>query len=181
VRNFTEGLDVNWSDFFRTTRRDELERQCAERRIEWKWRNDNELQTSKARPAVARHPKTGEMVFFNQLQLHHASCLEPSVRESLLSTVGEERLPRNVYYRDGSSIDDAVMAEVDAVYQQVKVSFSWQEGDIMMLDNMLVAHGRNPFEGERKIVVALGEICHEEAQEILSHEKAQKAQRSVNA
>ena len=164
VRNFTEGLDVSWSDFFRTTRRDELEKQCAERRIDWKWRNDNELQTSKARPAVARHPKTGEMVFFNQLQLHHATCLEPSVRESLLSTVGEERLPRNVYYRDGTSIDDAVMAEVSAAYQQAKVSFSWQEGDIMMLDNMLVAHGRNPFEGERKIVVALGDMCHEEAQ-----------------
>jgi len=164
VRNFTEGLDVSWSDFFRTTQREELEKQCAERGIEWKWQNNNELQTSKVRPAVAQHPKTGEIVFFNQLQLHHASCLEPSVRESLLNTVGEERLPRNVYFRDGSSIEDALMAEVDAVYQQAKVSFSWQDGDIMMLDNMLAAHGRNPFEGERKIVVALGEMCHEEAQ-----------------
>jgi amino acid adenylation domain-containing protein len=165
VRNFTEGLDVSWSDFFRTTQREQLEKQCEERRIEWKWGKTNELQTSKARPAVARHPKTGEMVFFNQLQLHHVSCLEPSVRESLLNTVGEERLPRNVYYRDGSRIDDDVMAEVDAAYQQAKVSFLWQEGDILLLDNMLVAHGRNPFGGERKIVVALGKICHEEAAE----------------
>ena len=117
-------------------------------------------------------PETGEMVFFNQLQLHHVSCLERSVRESLLNTVGEERLPRNVYYRDGTSIEDAVMAEVDAVYQQAKVSFSWQEGDIMMLDNMLVAHGRNPFEGERKIVVALGEMFGEKDLEQLSAQVA---------
>jgi alpha-ketoglutarate-dependent taurine dioxygenase/acyl carrier protein len=176
VRNFTEGLDVSWSDFFHTTDREKLQSQCDERRIEWKWQNHNELQTSKARPAVARHPQTGEMVFFNQLQLHHVSCLEPSVRDSLLSTVGEERLPRNVYYRDGSSIEDAVMAEVDAAYQQAKVSFPWQAGDIMMLDNMLVAHGRNPFAGERKIVVALGEMCNEASEEVFSREKAQNAQ-----
>lgn len=163
VRNFTEGLDVRWSDFFHTTDREQLQKECDERRIAWKWRNERELQTSKTRPAVARHPKTDEMVFFNQLQLHHVSCLEPSVRESLLSTVGEERLPRNVYYRDGSRIEEDVMAEVDAVYRQAQVSFPWQEGDIMMLDNMLVAHGRNPFAGERKIVVALGEMCNESA------------------
>ena len=163
VRNYTEGLDVSWSDFFHTTQREQLEQQCRERGIEWQWHH-NDLRTSKVRSAITQHPKTGETVFFNQLQLHHSSCLEPLVRESLLSTFGEERLPRNVYYGDGSRLEDEVMAEIGAVYEQAKVSFCWQEGDIMMLDNMLVAHGRNPFEGERKIVVALGEMCHEKAQ-----------------
>jgi non-ribosomal peptide synthetase component F/alpha-ketoglutarate-dependent taurine dioxygenase len=181
VRTFTEGLDVSWSDFFRTAHREQVEKQCAERRIECTWGKGDELQTSKARPAVARHPATGEMVFFNQLQLHHVSCLEPSVRESLLNTVGEERLPRNVYYRDGSRIDEVVMAEVEAAYQQAKISFPWQEGDIMLLDNMLVAHGRSPFVGERKIVVALGKICHEEAEEVLGQEEIQKTPLSVKA
>jgi hypothetical protein len=27
-----------------------------------------------------------------------------------------------------------------------------------MLDNLLTAHGRNPFSGERKILVAMGEM-----------------------
>jgi len=98
------------------------------------------------------------MVFFNQLQLHHISCLAPEVRESLLSMMDEEDLPRNVYYGDGSPIEDSVMTYLGDLYRQTAVSFPWQENDILMLNNMLVAHSRNPFVGERRIVVALGEI-----------------------
>jgi hypothetical protein len=98
------------------------------------------------------------MVFFNQIQLHHSSCLEPSLRASLLSMFGEEKLPRNVYYGDGSPIEDAVVRDILAVYQQHAISFPWQAMDILMVDNMLVAHGRHPFVGPRKIVVAMGEM-----------------------
>ena len=161
VRNYTEGLDVSWADFFHTTCKGDVEKQCYESGIEWQWQSNNGLQTRKTTVAVAGHPKTGEMLFFNQLQLHHSSCLEPDVRVSLFNMFGEERLPRNVYYRDGTRIGDKVMAEVGEAYKKVAVSFAWQEGDILMLDNMLVAHGRYPFEGERKIVVALGEMLGE--------------------
>jgi hypothetical protein len=63
-----------------------------------------------------------------------------------------------VYYGDGSPREDAVMQEISTVYWETAVSFTWQEGDILMLDNMLTAHARNPFKGERKIVVALAEM-----------------------
>jgi hypothetical protein len=86
------------------------------------------------------------------------SCLEPDVRDSMLSLFSEQDLPRQVYYGDGSPIEDAVMQEISNVYWETAVSFTWQEGDILMLDNMLTAHARNPFKGERKIVVALAEM-----------------------
>lgn len=82
--------------------------------------------------------------------MHHISCLEPDVRQSLLSNLGLENLPRNVYYGDGSPIEDSVMAEIGAAYQQAQVSFPWQQRDLLMLDNMLVAHARNPYQGDRK-------------------------------
>jgi hypothetical protein len=110
------------------------------------------------RAAIAKHPKTGESVFFNQLQLHHISCLDLDIRQSMLSVFGEENLPRNVYYGDGSPIEDSVMEEVGAVYEKAKISFPWQQGDVLMLDNMLAAHGRNPYAGDRKILVAMGEM-----------------------
>ncbi|MBD2741475.1 non-ribosomal peptide synthetase [Coleofasciculus sp. FACHB-1120] len=162
VRNYTDGLDVSWQEFFRTTDKSVVEDYCRKAAIEFEWREDNGLRTRQIRPAISKHPKTGETVFFNQLFLHHISCLDPAVRASLLSVFGEENLPRNVYYGDGTTIEDSVIAEIQEVYRQASVSFPWQEGDILMLDNMLAAHSRNPFVGSRKIVVAMGEMMSDE-------------------
>jgi amino acid adenylation domain-containing protein len=157
VRNYIEGLDVSWQDFFHTTDKTVVEQYCRQSGIDCQWSGNN-LRTRQVRPAISHHPKTGKPLFFNQVQLHHISCLEPVVRTSLLSTLGAENLPRNVYYGDGSPIEDSVMAEIGAAYLQAQISFPWQQGDILMLDNMLIAHGRNPYQGARKIVVAMGEM-----------------------
>ncbi len=158
VRNYIEGLDVSWQDFFHTTDKAEVENYCHQDGIDFEWLENNGLRTRKIRPAVAKHPRTGELVFFNQLQLHHVACLEPAVRKSLVSVFGKDKLPRNVYYGDGTPIEDSVIEELEAAYQVAKVSFPWQQGDILMLDNMLSAHGRNPYFGNRKVVVAMGEL-----------------------
>lgn len=158
VRNYIDGLDVSWQDFFHTTDKAEVENCCRKAGMEFEWLENNGLKTRKIRPAVAKHPKTGELVFFNQLQLHHVSCLDSAVRQSLLSVFGEDKLPRNVYYGDGTPIEDSVMEEIGAIYQENQISFFWQKGDILMLDNMLAAHSRNPYVGSRKIVVAMGEL-----------------------
>lgn len=160
VRNYIEGLDVSWQDFFHTTDKTLVEKYCRQSGMDYQWLLDNGLRTKKIRPAISYHPQTGKPVFFNQVQLHHISCLESDVRQSLLSNLGAENLPRNVYYGDGSPIEDSVMAEIGAAYQQAQVSFPWQQGDILMLDNMRVAHGRNPYQGDRKIVVAMGEMSN---------------------
>ncbi|HEV2705166.1 MAG TPA: TauD/TfdA family dioxygenase [Pyrinomonadaceae bacterium] len=158
VRNFIAALDVSWQEFFKTTDRAAVEQYCREAGIEFEWKGEDGLRIHQICPAIARHPKTGETVFFNQLQLHHVSCLLPHVRASLLSLYREEDLPRNVYYGDGTPIEESVMEQVGEAYLQTATSFPWEKGDILMVDNMLVAHGRNPFKGSRKIVVAMGEI-----------------------
>ena len=76
----------------------------------------------------------------------------------MLSLFEIEDLPRNVYFGDGSVIDDSVVDELREVYRKLAVNFPWQEGDILMLDNMLSAHGRNPYTGPRKILVTMGEM-----------------------
>ncbi|MDF5719763.1 MAG: condensation domain-containing protein [Rhizonema sp. PD37] len=158
TRHYTDGLDVSWQDFFRTNDKSIVEKYCRQAGIDCEWYDNNSLLTRQVRPAVAVHTNTGEKVFFNQIQLHHISYLDAEVRASLLSLFEEEKLPRNVYYGDKTPIEDSVITEINEVYQQSKTSFPWQKGDILMLDNMLAAHGRYPYEGKRKIVVAMGEM-----------------------
>ncbi|MES2249456.1 MAG: amino acid adenylation domain-containing protein [Pseudomonadota bacterium] len=156
VRTFTPHLDVSWRDFFKTDQRAEVEARLASGGIEWRWLDEDTLQTRTHCPAVMKHPLTGERVFFNQVQLHHPACLEADVREDLLALVGAERMPRHVCYGDGTPIDDETMAIVGRAYEECAVRFDWRKGDVVMLDNMLAAHARDPYEGPRKIVVAMG-------------------------
>ncbi|MBW8874482.1 MAG: non-ribosomal peptide synthase/polyketide synthase [Acidobacteria bacterium] len=162
VRNFTDGLDVNWRDFFHTADQAAVEAACRQAGMQLEWRQDG-LTTRQICPAVTVHPRTGEKIFFNQLQLHHPACLDPEIRASLLALFPEERLPRNVFYGDGSPIAEDVVRAVLDLYWRLSVSFPWQPGDLLLLDNMLVAHARNPFAGPRKIAVAMGELYPQQA------------------
>lgn len=161
VRNYTDGLDVSWQDFFGTNDKSVVENYCRQANIDFEWYDNKGLITRQVRPALAVHPKTGEPVLFNQIQLHHIAYLDAEVRDSLLSTFGNKQLPRNLYYGDGTTIEDSVISEINEVYHQSQTSFAWQQGDILMLDNMLTAHGRNPYLGSRKILVAMGEMIKE--------------------
>src|SRR6185503_15096484 len=101
VRHFIPGVDVAWSDFFRTSDRGEVERACRAAGIELEWRGADGLCTRQVCDGIATHPHTGEPVFFNQIQLHHPSCLDPAVRRALVSVCGADALPRDVRFGDG--------------------------------------------------------------------------------
>jgi alpha-ketoglutarate-dependent taurine dioxygenase len=158
VRNYAEGLGLDWQTVFKTAKRAEVEKMCGENFVEFEWKKDGGLKTRSIRPAVIKHPKTGEMCWFTQAQHWHTSCLDAATRKSLHSLYGEEDLPRACYYGDGSRIEDSVMGEILSVYAKLEVSFRWQPRDILMLDNVLTAHARNPYAGERKLLVAMGEM-----------------------
>ncbi|HEY0081517.1 MAG TPA: TauD/TfdA family dioxygenase, partial [Pyrinomonadaceae bacterium] len=158
VRNFTGGLDVAWQEFFRTEERAEAEQRMAESGAQWEWLDGGGLRMQRRGPAVLAHPETNEAVFFNQMLAHHVSRLEAGVRDSLLGLFGERGLPRNVYYGDGERITDEEVEEVVAAYEAEAVEFPWERGDVLLVENMLVAHGRRAYEGERKILVAMGRM-----------------------
>jgi len=158
VRNYGEGPGRSWQDVFRTTDREAVEEQCRKNLIEFEWKDGDRLRTRATRPAVVNHPVTGEPSWFNQAQHWHLACLDSATRDSLLSIFAEEDLPRICYYGDGSPIADSDMHAICDLYRELEVSFPWQEGDVLMVDNILTAHGRNPFSGERKLLVAMGEL-----------------------
>lgn len=157
VRNFGDGFGLPWQTVFQTKKPETVEEFCYHNSIKFEWKAGNKLRTYSHRPAIARHPITGEMVWFNHALFFHISSLEMTIRESLLAEFGEEDLPQNTYYSDGSPIESEVLDEIRNAYQQETVIFPWLTGDILMLDNMLAAHGRQPFLGKRKVIVGMAE------------------------
>ena len=76
----------------------------------------------------------------------------------LIDQLGVDNLPRNAYFGDGSEISLADIDKINAVIEQEKFFFPWQKGDILLIDNLLMNHGRNPFEGSRKVAVAMANV-----------------------
>ena len=163
TRNFSPGFDLPWQDVFQTTDRSVVESYCRQANTEFEWREGDRLRTRQVRQAVVVHPKTGETVWFNHAHMFHTSNLSPLVRESLLAEFTEEYLPRNAYYGDGSPIEDSVLEEIRETYRQTAIAFEWRKGDVLLVDNILASHGRHPFVGPRKILVAMSELYVNEA------------------
>jgi alpha-ketoglutarate-dependent taurine dioxygenase len=157
ARNFGGGFGPTWRHSYHVDDAAAAERYFREAGIEFEWLGGERLRTKQARPAVARHPRTGEAVWFNHIAFWHVSSLDARLREMLLAEFGEEGLPYNTYYGDGSPIEESVIEELREAYRQETVSFPWRQGDALMLDNMLTAHGRAPFEGRRRVLAAMGE------------------------
>jgi alpha-ketoglutarate-dependent taurine dioxygenase len=154
VRNFGD-IDISWQTAFQTENQYEVERYCKNQNIQYEWRENNHLRTTQVCQATTKHSVTGEDVWFNQAHLFHISGLPTEVRESMLAIYKEDELPRNSFFGDGSRIEASILDEIREAYRQETLSFPWQKGDILILDNVLVAHGRKPFSGERKVFVGM--------------------------
>jgi alpha-ketoglutarate-dependent taurine dioxygenase len=157
LRNYGSRLDLPWQSVFHTEQRSVVEAFCRSAGIQFDWIGEDRLRTRQTCQATARHPVTGDDVWFNQAHLFHVSSLTPDARDLLVAEYGLEGIPRNCFYGDGSPIDESWLQEIRDAYDKEAIVFSWRAGDVLMLDNMLSAHGRAPFQGERNLVVAMAE------------------------
>ena len=162
VRNYGEGVDLSWQEVFQTRDRSVAEAYCRKAHMQFEWRSGDRLRTRRIRPPVVTHPRTGETVWFNHAHMFHISSVEPAVRDSLLEEFKDDELPRNAFYGDGTPIEADVLEHIRQTYRQAAISFPWQTGDILMLDNFLASHGRDSFVGPRKILVAMAELFSDE-------------------
>lgn len=158
VRNYGPDLDLPWQEVFQTANRAEVEAYCRESGMDFTWTAGDGLRTTAVRQAVCCHPGSGEPVWFNHAHLFHVSNLPTEVSSMLIEEFGMEGLPRNAYYGDGEMIEDEVVEELRRLYAGYSVSFAWQRGDVLVVDNFLAAHAREPFEGQRRILVAMSDL-----------------------
>lgn len=154
VRNFSGRFGVPWQQAFGATDRGTVERYCREHQIEYSWAGD-QLRTRAVRKAVAAHPASGAQVWFNHATFFHCTTLPADVLQGLLALVPEDELPTNTYFGDGAAIPPEALDHLRACYRAHQTRFDWQQGDILVIDNMLTSHGREPYSGPRQIAVAM--------------------------
>ncbi len=155
VRHYRPYVDVPWQQVFQTDSRDELARFCDLHEINHEWLDEQTLRTSQRCQGTARHPVTGERVLFNQAHLFHVSSVGAHGARLLIERFGSDRLPRQSYYGDGGELPLESLEAVRDAFRAEAVDFAWQAGDVLLLDNMQVAHGRRSFKGTRKVIAAL--------------------------
>jgi len=157
VRNYRHGVGVGWRKAFGTDSRAEVEQYCARAGVQTEWLAEDGLRTRQTGAAIVRHPRTGEEVWFNHGFFFNVHSLEPvELREALLEE-GEDSLSTQTYYGTGEAIPVDVIDELREAYVHEKVSFTWQRGDVLVIDNMLTSHGREPYHGPRKIAVVMSD------------------------
>lgn len=157
TRNYLPGISLPWQQAFQTDRREEVEAHCAQADIEFEWVGSEQLRTRQVRPAIRVHPLTGARTWFNHALFFHVTSLQTEVCQGLREALDERDLPYNTYYGNGQSIKDDILAELRACYAAETTAFDWRQGDVLVLENMLVAHGREPFRGQRRILVGMSD------------------------
>ena len=155
VRNYDAEFGLSWQEVFGTKDRDEVMQYCQANAIDAEWKANGRLRTTSVRKAIHRHPETKDEVWFNHAAFFHLSTLSRDAQLGLRELFREEDLPSNTYFGDGEPIPDEVMDGIRACYRDAAVRFDYHEGDILIVDNMLTAHGREPFTPPRQVVVAM--------------------------
>ena len=161
IRNLHDGKNPtvggSWVNTFETSERDIVEEYCNSHDIEYEWKSDGGIRLVQNRTAIAKHPLTNEEVWFNQADQFHPYSNPPDVYEAIME-IYEDNLfdmPQYACYGDDSPIDTATFDVIKEVTEKHVVYFPWEVGDLLVLDNMLISHGRSPFSGKRKILVSM--------------------------
>src|SRR6266581_4469273 len=134
IRNYNNEIGASLADAFGTHDRTAIESYCRANAIDFEW-HESGLRTRQRRNAVVRHPRTGRRCWFNQIAFLSEWTMAVELREYLLD----------------------VFQVINDVYEAHTVREPWQAGDLLVVDNLRAAHGREAFEGPREVVVALAE------------------------
>lgn len=157
-RRFFRGLDAPWERFFHVETLEELAAKLAPSGYTIDAPSVNDVTVAYRTRAVLEVPERGVEAWFNQLLLHHPDALPPEVDAMLRKHFPRDRFPRTVVFGDGTPIPADWVRAVDAALQESSQRIAPQTDDVLLVNNLLLAHGRRPYTGDRQIRVALGDM-----------------------
>lgn len=155
------GIGKSWQETFETHDRGGVEAYLRESGMDFEWTALG-LRTAATHPAVLDHAVNGERCWHNQADQWHRDMGGVKVSfggagDARIDprTAGVDTLGNHVTYGDGTEIDVADLHHVRAVTQSCEVVFAWHAGDVLVVDNVMAMHGRKPFTGDRRVLVAM--------------------------
>jgi alpha-ketoglutarate-dependent taurine dioxygenase len=160
IRNYNDDIGASVADAFGTDDRHAVEGYCRANGIKFEWQSDGALRTWQRRSAVVRHPVTGQRCWFNQIAFLNEWTIDPEVREYLVDMYGEDGLPFTTRFGNGDAIGADIVQAINDVYEANTRREPWQDGDLLLVDNVRTAHARERFEGAREVLVAMADAVH---------------------
>ncbi len=157
VRTYNDEMGSSVEDSLGTADPRAVEAYCQANDIEFEWLADGGLRTRQRRPAIVRHPVTGERCWFNQVAFLSEWTLDEDVREFLVDSYGEDGLPFTTRFGDGEPIGAEVIELLNEIYEQKTEREPWVPGDLMIVDNVRCAHSREAYRGAREILVGMAD------------------------
>src|SRR6266545_3738026 len=157
IRNYNDDIGASIAGAFGTDDRSAVESYCRANAIRFEWRPDGALRTWQRRGAIMVHPLTGRRCWFNQIAFLSEWTIEPEVREYLVDVYGEDGLPFTTRFGDGGPIGPDIVQVINQAYEANTLREPWRPGDLMLVDNIRTAHGREPFQGPREVLVAMAD------------------------
>lgn len=151
-RNLNGFLGLTWQEVFQSSDKEYVEEECRINEMDFEWVNDTALLLKWKKKAIWVHPVTNEEVWFNHGLFFNKYMLDEAILNSVTSF---DDLPNDTFFGDGTEISKEEIEEIRLAYKKATVEFPWEKGDVLFLDNMLFSHGRNPYKGERKIIVSI--------------------------
>lgn len=151
MRELGPPLGMAWRYVFQCDRKEDVDEACRSKGYSIEWLDGERARLSRVADALRRHPETGEACWFNHGLFFHESSLDPVIREGLRALYGDGYLPHRSMFGDGSAIDDDILSDLRRAHQQCEVKLLLQEHDVLCVDNVLMAHGRDAYEGQRDI------------------------------
>ena len=142
--NLESGQGRSWKDTLTVASAQEAQEKLSALGYRFNWLDDGGLSVQTPALSAVDHFGRGKDVFFNQIVAAAAGW----------TVAADDKEPRLCYGDDSPINQDDLADAIDAAYRNT-VDLNWQQGDVALLDNLKVMHGRRPFEGNRSVLASL--------------------------
>ena len=144
VADQASGQGRSWRETLGVESKEAAEARLASLHYQWQWLPEECLAVTTPALPLVRHTSAGQEVFFNQLIAAFCGWQDQRNEQS-----------RSVTYGDGSTIDEEDLKAATDIAYELSFDLNWQTGDVALIDNDRVMHGRRPFHGSRSVLASL--------------------------